>query len=62
MDPYPGWINNVYGVTKILADFYLGLTPIGVFQYGKVSDFVPVDMCANAMIAIAWETAVSGYR
>jgi len=25
----------------------------------KVVDLVPVDMCVNAMIAVAWETAMT---
>jgi fatty acyl-CoA reductase len=61
-EPFPGWIDNVYGITRILAEIYLGRSQIGLFDNEKVSDFIPVDMCANAMIAVAWETALSGKR
>ncbi|PNF39259.1 hypothetical protein B7P43_G16960 [Cryptotermes secundus] len=61
-EPHPGWINNVYGVTRILADLYLGRTQICLYHDRKVCDLIPVDMCANAMIAIGWETAMAVYR
>lgn len=41
---------------------YLGRTRVGLFNGGKVADLVPVDMCVNAMIAVAWEIAMSNHR
>jgi hypothetical protein len=41
---------------------YLGRTRVGIVNGGKVVDLVPVDMCVNAMIAVAWETATSNHR
>ncbi|GFG36353.1 hypothetical protein Cfor_05960, partial [Coptotermes formosanus] len=61
-EPNPGWINNIQTVTRILRGVYLGRTRVGRFNDGKVADLVPVDMCVNAMIAIAWETATSNHR
>ncbi|GFG36354.1 hypothetical protein Cfor_05961 [Coptotermes formosanus] len=61
-EPNPGWINNIQTVTRILRGVYLGRTRVGRFSDGKVADLVPVDMCVNAMIATAWETATSNHR
>jgi hypothetical protein len=40
----------------------MGYDRVGLFTVDKVGDLVPVDMCVNAMIAIAWETAKSENR
>jgi hypothetical protein len=40
----------------------MGYDRVGIFRVEKVGDMVPVDMCVNAMIATAWETAKSEYR
>ena len=61
-EPYPGWIDNLQTITRILRAAYLGRTHTGLFNGGKVADLVPVDMCVNAMIAVAWETAMSNQR
>jgi fatty acyl-CoA reductase len=58
----PGWIDNMHGITRILCAAYMGHTRVGLFSGRKVGDLVPVDMCVNALIAIAWETATFGYR
>jgi hypothetical protein len=41
---------------------FLGRTRVGLFNGGKAAELVPVDMCVNAMIAVAWETAMSNHR
>lgn len=61
-EPNPGWIDNILTITRILYGAYLGRTRVGLFDLGKISDLVPVDMCANAMIAVAWETAEYSHR
>ncbi|GFG37477.1 hypothetical protein Cfor_06217, partial [Coptotermes formosanus] len=61
-EPNPGWINNSYSITRVLRTAYMGYDRVGIFRVEKVGDMVPVDMCVNAMIATAWETAKSEYR
>lgn len=61
-EPNPGWINNTYSITRVLRTAYMGYDRVGLFTVDKVGDLVPVDMCVNAMIAIAWETAKSENR
>ncbi|XP_021915757.1 fatty acyl-CoA reductase 1-like isoform X2 [Zootermopsis nevadensis] len=60
-EPNPGWIDNIQTITIILYNAYLGHTRVGLFDLQKVCDLVPVDMCVNAMIATAWETAESSH-
>ena len=49
-------------VTRILRTVYLGYDRVGLFSIDRVIDLVPVDMCVNAMITVAWETARSEHR
>jgi len=61
-EPYPGWIDNIQTITRIVRAAFLGRTRVGLFNGGKAAELVPVDMCVNAMIAVAWETAMSNHR
>lgn len=49
-------------VTRVLRTAYLGYDRVGLFTVDKVADLIPVDMCVNAIIAVAWETAISDNR
>ena len=61
-EPNHGWIDNSYNITRILRTAYLGYDRMGKCSIDKVVDLVPVDMCVNAVITVAWETARSEHR
>ncbi|XP_035829281.1 fatty acyl-CoA reductase 1, partial [Aplysia californica] len=57
-EPLPGWVDNLNGPTGLLAAIGKGLLFI---MHGNVyctADVIPVDIATNAMIAVAWYTAV----
>jgi fatty acyl-CoA reductase len=57
-EPLPGWIDNLNGPTGLLAAIGKGLL---VVMHGNVSctaDVIPVDTATNAIIAVAWHTAI----
>jgi len=56
-EPFEGWLDNSYNITRILRTAYLGYDRVGMCNVGKVADIVPADMCVNAMVAVARETA-----
>ncbi|CAL1532097.1 unnamed protein product [Lymnaea stagnalis] len=58
-EPFPGWVDNLNGPTGLLAAIGKGLLFI---MHGNVyctADVIPVDTATNAMIAVAWHTAVN---
>jgi hypothetical protein len=57
MEPFEGWLDNSYNITRILRTAYLGYDRVGICNVDKVADIVPADMCVNAMVAVARETA-----
>jgi fatty acyl-CoA reductase len=61
-EPTPGWIDTIQNINRILYGAYIGRVRVGLMDLRKTGDLVPVDMCVNAMIATAWETAESGHR
>ncbi|KAI8433178.1 hypothetical protein MSG28_015270 [Choristoneura fumiferana] len=55
--PFPGWIENLNGPTGVVVAIGKGL--LHVFRCaGTKADFLPVDIAADTLIAVAWETAV----
>ncbi|ELT90499.1 hypothetical protein CAPTEDRAFT_100698, partial [Capitella teleta] len=58
-EPLRGWVDNLNAATGIVAGVGLGLIyPIAGTPSLK-QDIVPVDLCANAIIALGWSTAVA---
>ncbi|KAI5640430.1 male sterility protein domain-containing protein [Phthorimaea operculella] len=53
-EPFPGWIDNVYGVTGIIMEMSRGTYRSGYCKEKMVIDIVPVDMVVNSCILAAW--------
>ncbi|XP_065220998.1 fatty acyl-CoA reductase wat-like isoform X2 [Planococcus citri] len=56
-EPIPGWINNTYGPTGIVAAAGIGLLRTLNADKNCKANVVPCDYVINAMIAAAWYTA-----
>ncbi|KAG5683857.1 hypothetical protein PVAND_013119 [Polypedilum vanderplanki] len=53
-EPYPGWIDNIYGITGILMEIGRGtITTIMGVEEGLV-DLMPVDIVCNTLITAGW--------
>jgi len=61
-EPNHGWIDNCYNITCILRTAYLGYDTVELCNIDKFIDLVPVNMCINAVITVAWEAARSEHR
>ncbi|XP_013176198.1 PREDICTED: fatty acyl-CoA reductase 1-like [Papilio xuthus] len=53
-EPFPGWIDNVYGVTGIIMEISRGTYRSGYCRERYVVDLVPVDLVVNSCILAAW--------
>jgi fatty acyl-CoA reductase len=56
-EPIPGWIDNYYGPTGIVAAIVSGVIRAIHCDSEKVANIVPVDLTVNALIASAWDIA-----
>jgi fatty acyl-CoA reductase len=56
-EPFPGWINNVYGPTGVVVGAGVGLLRTMHCDQDKLAEMVPADMVINMMIATAWDVA-----
>lgn len=56
-DPVPGWIDNLYGPTSILIGAATGVLRVLYARMTQNAAVVPVDYCANAILACSWHTA-----
>ncbi|PNF31087.1 Fatty acyl-CoA reductase wat [Cryptotermes secundus] len=56
-EPFPGWINNIYGATGVVVGAGLGLLRTMHCDRDMIAELVPVDMVVNMMIATAWDVA-----
>lgn len=54
-EPVPGWINNIYGPTGVVAATGVGLMRVMKADPKAVADIVPGDFVSNAVIAAAWD-------
>ncbi|XP_014233671.1 fatty acyl-CoA reductase 1-like isoform X1 [Trichogramma pretiosum] len=59
-EPYPGWIDNVCGITGILMEIGRGTIRSIVCQPQCVVDIVPVDYVVDTLICTAWH--IANYR
>lgn len=57
-EPLPGWVDNLNGPTGLIAAIGKGLLFVMHGDIGCTADVIPVDTATNAMIAVAWHTAV----
>lgn len=53
-EPLPGWINNVYGPTGLVAAAAVGLLRAIYSDENCKANVVPCDFVVNAAIASAW--------
>lgn len=53
-EPFAGWIDNYNGPTGLLIAMAKGVLTSVYGDINKVTDFIPVDMVANCVIAAAW--------
>ncbi|XP_077518786.1 putative fatty acyl-CoA reductase CG5065 isoform X1 [Amblyomma americanum] len=53
-EPFAGWIDNFNGPTGLLIALAKGVLTSVYGDISKVTDFIPVDMVANCVIAAAW--------
>ncbi len=53
-EPIPGWINNVYGPTGVVAACAVGLMRTLYSDKNCKANVVPCDYVVNAAIASAW--------
>jgi len=57
-EPIPGWIDNYNGPSGLLVAMGKGMLHIVLGNINAVADIVPVDVCVNMMITVAWHTAI----
>ncbi|VEN48883.1 unnamed protein product [Callosobruchus maculatus] len=55
-EPVPGWINNLYGPTGIVAATMSGVLRVMSVNIDCKADMVPVDTCVAGLLAAAWDT------
>ncbi|XP_030573915.1 fatty acyl-CoA reductase wat-like [Drosophila novamexicana] len=57
-EPSKGWIDNLYGPISIVYGAALGVVRVMILNREARSNIVPVDFCANLILASAWQTSV----
>jgi len=58
-EPLPGWVDNLNGPTGILAAGGKGVLRSVLCNSEYTTEAVPVDFAINAVIVIAWKTAIT---
>lgn len=58
-EPLPGWVDNLNGPTGILAAGGKGVLRSVLCNSEYTAEAVPVDFAINAVIVIAWKTAIT---
>ncbi|XP_075148976.1 fatty acyl-CoA reductase wat-like [Haematobia irritans] len=58
-EPIPGWIDNLYGPMSVLYGSAYGVLRVMYGNAKQPAGLVPVDFCANTMLACAWYTATA---
>ncbi|XP_034476537.1 fatty acyl-CoA reductase wat-like [Drosophila innubila] len=57
MEPMPGWIDNIYGPIAMVYGAAFGVLRVAPISGKAIANIVPVDFCANIILASAWKTA-----
>ncbi|XP_060881062.1 fatty acyl-CoA reductase wat-like [Metopolophium dirhodum] len=55
-EPEPGWLENMNGPTGILTGVMVGFLRTVNIATDKVTDIIPADYTANALISVMWDT------
>ncbi|XP_077287121.1 putative fatty acyl-CoA reductase CG5065 [Arctopsyche grandis] len=58
-NPIPGWTDNMNGPTGISVGIGRGAIRSIYCKENYLADIVPVDICANALIALAWRIGIT---
>lgn len=58
-EPIAGWIDNLYGPMSVLYGSAYGVLRVMYGNPNYQAGLVPVDFCANMMLALAWYTATA---
>ena len=58
-EPVPGWVDNLNGPTGLLVGAGKGLLRTLHCHRDMVADLIPVDVCINLLISVAWRTAAA---
>lgn len=61
-EPSPGWIDSMLGPTGIAMGIMCGAVRTLPFDLLAPANVVPVDMCANAVLACAWAVSTQQRR
>jgi len=56
-EPYPGWVDNFNGPSGIIAAAGKGIMRTLHCRREAIADMVPVDICINLLVCVAWQTA-----
>lgn len=60
-EPYPGWVDNVYGITGIMMEIGRGTISSIMCDEKCVMDLIPVDIVVNTLISAAWANSFEKY-
>ncbi|XP_026282586.2 putative fatty acyl-CoA reductase CG5065 isoform X1 [Frankliniella occidentalis] len=58
-EPLPGWVDNMNGPTGLFVGAGKGVLRTLYCHRDMVADLIPVDICINLLIAVAWKTATA---
>ncbi|CAH1118467.1 unnamed protein product [Phaedon cochleariae] len=56
-EPIPGWIDNLYGPTGVVAGAISGVLRVVANNPDNTCDLVPVDTCVAGLVAAAWDVS-----
>ncbi|KAJ8982207.1 hypothetical protein NQ317_013509, partial [Molorchus minor] len=56
-EPIRGWINNLYGPTGVVVGTGAGFIRVVHINNSITANVIPVDICVNSLLAVAWEAA-----
>lgn len=56
-EPYPGWVDNVSGITGIFMECGRGTIKTIICNDKLKMDIIPVDIVVNTLITAAWQTS-----
>lgn len=58
-EPVAGWTDNFMGSTGLWTGVMLGIVKTLRYRPDASTNLLPVDMCANAMLTVAWHVATT---
>ncbi|XP_046419389.1 putative fatty acyl-CoA reductase CG5065 [Neodiprion fabricii] len=58
--PIPGYVSGTAGMAGLVYACGIGIVHVLLQDTSKIADIVPVDYVCNALISLAWNTAITG--